>query len=517
MKSSSSESKYKQNLNAGFHQLPPAFNYHSIMSPGDDIDRNLEPNDIIPTPPPPLHPGVLNEPNLNLQSPPYQRVERPKAAKIDDPLSTTTLYQQQEEQNVENVKTCRICLEDDSPETMMAPCKCRGWSKWVHRDCLDEWRLQESDRAFSKCTECLFDYYIQPVYEDTNGLIHRQIKFYWNVSRDVCLGTLVLQLIIVALAGLIYACDPNQALPNQIMPVFQLHPWSLYYLLGWLLLLVFVGIYGSGVLCFNGCSVSKSLPQFRSPSTSTTPVTTQPNATPSMGPRDPPRFSTSGGTREHRMAQTDGMDSTTDFYRRARHRRQRNYHSDQIRGQYHNQNEYSCCDSCTYCCNRQPMLIYDPYGCYGCYCCDGCRYHYNDSAEHSDSECCDGSNCGGGDGGNQDCGECVHVLLIILLVFAIILAVIGFFVGIVITVVAFQRVVQRHIHLLQKKQLVQEYKVVDLQDYDLSQPLPTAPQEGDLEWNSGGLVYSKTAPSAVPIDPLPAKDVSYLQKLGLKE
>jgi hypothetical protein len=58
---------------------------------------------------------------------------------------------------------------------------------------------------------------------------------------------------------------------------------------------------------------------------------------------------------------------------------------------------------------------------------------------------------------------------------------------------------------------------MDLQEYDLNQPLPTAPQEDDLEWNIGVPVTSKHTAYAVPIEPLPAKDVSYLQKLGLKE
>ena len=93
-----------------------------------------------------------------------------------------------------------------------------------------------------------------------------------------------------------------------------------------------------------------------------------------------------------------------------------------------------------------------------------------------------------------------------------VLAVIGFFVGVMITVIAFQRVVQRHIHLIQKRQLIQEYQVMDLQEYDLSQPLPSAPLADDLEWN--GAAASRPAPSA-PLEPLPEKDVTYLTKMGL--
>ena len=33
---------------------------------------------------------------------------------------------------------CRICLSEDDPMTLIAPCLCAGTSRWVHRDCLDE-------------------------------------------------------------------------------------------------------------------------------------------------------------------------------------------------------------------------------------------------------------------------------------------------------------------------------------------------------------------------------------------
>ncbi|KAG1334522.1 putative E3 ubiquitin-protein ligase march1 [Cocos nucifera] len=34
---------------------------------------------------------------------------------------------------------CRICLETDGRD-FIAPCKCKGTSKYVHRECLDHWR-----------------------------------------------------------------------------------------------------------------------------------------------------------------------------------------------------------------------------------------------------------------------------------------------------------------------------------------------------------------------------------------
>ena len=40
-------------------------------------------------------------------------------------------------------KCCRICLHEDDPDDMLAPCHCKGTAKWVHRECLDLWRTNE--------------------------------------------------------------------------------------------------------------------------------------------------------------------------------------------------------------------------------------------------------------------------------------------------------------------------------------------------------------------------------------
>ena len=36
-------------------------------------------------------------------------------------------------------KQCRICLEEDDKE-YISPCLCKGSLKYVHRDCLKQWR-----------------------------------------------------------------------------------------------------------------------------------------------------------------------------------------------------------------------------------------------------------------------------------------------------------------------------------------------------------------------------------------
>ena len=105
--------------------------------------------------------------------------------------------------------------------------------------------------------------------------------------------------------------------------------------------------------------------------------------------------------------------------------------------------------------------------------------------------------------------------LMILLVAAIVLAIIGFFVGVVIVVVAAQRITSRHIYLLQKRQLVEEFKVKDLQDYDLDKP--EAPDENSkidgIEMLDGTIITHP--PPSAPA--MPTEDVQYLKNLGLMD
>ena len=50
---------------------------------------------------------------------------------------------------------CRICLEDDNIEQLVAPCNCNGTSKYVHPNCLNEWRKENiNTNFFNVCIDC---------------------------------------------------------------------------------------------------------------------------------------------------------------------------------------------------------------------------------------------------------------------------------------------------------------------------------------------------------------------------
>jgi hypothetical protein len=379
-------------------------------------------------------------------------------------------------------KVCRICLEDDHPDQMIAPCQCKGGSKWVHRECLDLWRTNEKDRAFSQCTECLYKYHMMTVPQHQASTTKwRRAKFYMLVSRDILLVTLGLQVVIGILGAFVWLCDSDEKSLLELFcggttcPNGDWHAVGVYYVCGFLLLLVLMGLYGSITLCFNECSIQQSIPTFIDPEQG---GTTHSNS---------PTLNKSATYQNHRQRQ-----------------RQRHYSSPN-----------TCCDrgrGCDGCCfygyGYQPIYYGGPSGNDDCCCCCcgslGPPHHNSSSSNNNNSDCwCRGCDSGGGD------GDCVHILLVVLVVTAVIMAVIGFCVGIIIAVVMCQRVIQTHVYLLHKRQLVQEFTVMDLQEYDDVLP------ESEISAPCAPLQYTYIPPPSAP--PMHQEDEIYLQKLGLME
>eukprot|EP01038_Epipyxis_sp_PR26KG_P008680 gene8680-11731_t len=149
--------------------------------------------------------------------------------------------------------TCRICLDDGVRKDLIAPCKCSGSQKWVHRACLDKWRSMKEDKAFSACTECLGPYKLVCPQEDQETTSHkywRKMRFICYVTRDFLLALMTTQVVIASFAYIAYLCDgKDHSLETKLhMNHYQL---IFYYLFGLLLALAFVGIM---YLCLMYCN-----------------------------------------------------------------------------------------------------------------------------------------------------------------------------------------------------------------------------------------------------------------------
>ncbi|KAG8340752.1 RING variant domain [Trypanosoma vivax] len=53
----------------------------------------------------------------------------------------------------EEERVCRICHDEDD-EKLISPCECTGSVRWVHRSCLDKWRIESMDRNVENVNNC---------------------------------------------------------------------------------------------------------------------------------------------------------------------------------------------------------------------------------------------------------------------------------------------------------------------------------------------------------------------------
>ncbi len=62
-----------------------------------------------------------------------------------------------------NYRQCRICLDEDDMTNLIAPCRCNGSVKYVHRDCIQTWiRFTENPDLKKKCSMCQTEYICKP-------------------------------------------------------------------------------------------------------------------------------------------------------------------------------------------------------------------------------------------------------------------------------------------------------------------------------------------------------------------
>ena len=147
----------------------------------------------------------------------------------------------------EELVTCRICLDEVPREEVIAPCQCRGSQRWVHRACLDRWRATREDRAFSKCTECLFQYHLVPRFTDSAAAKRRRsINFCLLVSQDLCIAFGLTQCFVVLFTLLTIQFDSS----HTMIKAFHAESGDVgkqvlfYYLFGVFLFLALAGFLG---------------------------------------------------------------------------------------------------------------------------------------------------------------------------------------------------------------------------------------------------------------------------------
>mmetsp|Transcript_29200 Transcript_29200/g.92036 ORF Transcript_29200/g.92036 Transcript_29200/m.92036 type:complete len:302 (-) Transcript_29200:62-967(-) len=157
--------------------------------------------------------------------------------------------------------TCRLCFEGGGD--LIAPCLCRGTSKWIHRDCLNNWRVS----ALTNCCECGFQYRMRLERNEelsSEGETRRR-QLMRRLASQTLAGFVGVQLVILLLGLAIRLVDVHEDLvrmfgfhqvaghdkPGTVLEALHYRKLT-YYVAGMLLLLALVG----GFVCIGLCSIA---------------------------------------------------------------------------------------------------------------------------------------------------------------------------------------------------------------------------------------------------------------------
>lgn len=306
---------------------------------------------------------------------------------------------------------CNICGKGPNERAdMIRPCNCAGY---VHRKCLDNWRATQPN-AFTKCQLCNFKYIFEQVTEkeeDEKTKKCKQHKFRALVARDVIFVFLGIQLIIVGLAVLIWLLDGKQhfgdAYEREKFPdKYQCDEGSLIKFFGCPRYFGKSFYYACGLIVF---------------------------------------------------LFTIGFTAMTSYF---------------------------CCsgeNACGECCSQSGCsgCYWDSWDCfYLWYCCsgNGGGNSYYSGSSSGCQLCCESCQCADAscsNAGNCNCGDCdgggggdaaAFILMFFLVVAVIVVAifvVIGVWIVLFAIVSAIQRILQKHMHVLQKRELCKKWVVED--------------------------------------------------------
>jgi len=129
---------------------------------------------------------------------------------------------------------CRICLDNEGDD-LIAPCRCKGTQKYVHRSCLDNWRSTKEGFAFSHCTECRATFLLRANVPPDRWWL--RLKFQLLVVRDHTLIFFIVQLVVAFLGMVVYRFYGDEL---REMFGYEEHPYAFYAMA--ILAIVLVGL-----------------------------------------------------------------------------------------------------------------------------------------------------------------------------------------------------------------------------------------------------------------------------------
>ena len=107
--------------------------------------------------------------------------------------------------------TCRICLENDEIQNLIFPCRCSGNSRYVHRQCLNEWRtINRNNRNYTNCDICDYAFQISNN-NPSHNCFYRILNY---ISSDPFLYLMIISLTAYVFSWITYIIDTDYSIIN---------------------------------------------------------------------------------------------------------------------------------------------------------------------------------------------------------------------------------------------------------------------------------------------------------------
>jgi hypothetical protein len=71
---------------------------------------------------------------------------------------------------LESGQSCRVCLNIEPADQLISPCQCEGSLKYIHHQCLNNWRLRTININYIYCCEICHSRYKSPIVIDRQYL-----------------------------------------------------------------------------------------------------------------------------------------------------------------------------------------------------------------------------------------------------------------------------------------------------------------------------------------------------------
>lgn len=119
-------------------------------------------------------------------------------------------------------KLCHICYQIQPHKDIISPCKCTGALQFVHRKCLDEYRITANeDELIHMCPHCLYTYEIDKLNMSSNNLFVKLIRAFANN----CLLAYIFQMFVILFMGLVLIFLDARIMIGKKLRYAAVYPW----------------------------------------------------------------------------------------------------------------------------------------------------------------------------------------------------------------------------------------------------------------------------------------------------